>query len=216
MRGLRFDPTGGPLDLLCLGAHSDDIEIGAGGTVLRLLAEHPGSTVSWIVFSTTQNRAQEAERAAEKMLADADVAKVEFLDFEDTYFPAQFREIKGTFEKLKTEIHPDLILAPARHDAHQDHRTISELTWNTFRDHLVLEYEIPKYDGDLGQPSVFVPLTRQQAEMKTDLLLDAFQSQQERHWFDRDVFLGLLHLRGVECRAPEGYAEAFYSRKLVL
>lgn len=216
VKRLSIDPTGGPLDLLCLGAHSDDIEIGSGGTILRLLAEHPGSTVRWVVFATTSERAQEAERAANLALTDAAVKTVQLLEFEDSYFPGQVREIKNVFEKLKTEVEPDVILTHTANDAHQDHRTISELTWNTFRNHFVLEYEIPKYDGDLGRPGLFVALSRSQAERKIELLLNAFGSQKERHWFDPEVFRGLLRLRGVECRAADGYAEAFYCRKVVL
>jgi LmbE family N-acetylglucosaminyl deacetylase len=216
VRRLSIDPTGGPLEVLCLGAHSDDIEIGSGGTILRLLAEHPGSTVRWVVFATAAERAQEADSGAALTLADAAVRTVQLLDFEDSYFPGQVREIKDVFEKLKTEVEPDVILTHTANDAHQDHRTISELTWNTFRNHLVLEYEIPKYDGDLGRPGLFVPLSRFQAERKIELLFDAFGSQKERHWFDPEVFRGLLRLRGVECRAADGYAEAFYCRKVVL
>lgn len=216
MRPIILDPTGGPMELLCLGAHSDDIEIGAGGTILRLLADHPGSSVHWVVFATTPERAEEAERAATLTLADAAVTTVQLLEFEDSYFPGQVREIKDVFEKLKTEVDPDLILTPWGKDAHQDHRTISELTWNTFRNHVVLEYEIPKYDGDMGRPGLFVALTRSQVERKIELLFDAFDSQKEKDWFDPEVFRGLLRLRGVECRAPDGYAEAFYCRKLIL
>jgi LmbE family N-acetylglucosaminyl deacetylase len=216
VKRLSLDPTGGPLEVLCLGAHSDDIEIGSGGTILRLLAEHPGSTVRWVVFATTPQRADEAERAAAMTLTDAAVKTVQLLEFEDSYFPGQVREIKDVFEKLKAEVEPDVVLTHTANDAHQDHRTISELTWNTFRNHLVLEYEIPKYDGDLGRPGLFVALSRSQVERKIELLFDAFGSQRERHWFDPEVFRGLLRLRGVECRAPDGYAEAFYCRKVVL
>jgi LmbE family N-acetylglucosaminyl deacetylase len=182
---------------------------------MRLLTEHPGSTVRWVVFATTSERAQEAERAAALALADAAERTVQLLEFEDSYFPGQVREIKDVFEKLKTEVEPDVILTHTANDAHQDHRTISELTWNTFRNHLVLEYEIPKYDGDLGRPGLFVVLSTSQAERKIELL-NTFGSQKERHWFDPEVFRGLLRLRGVECRAVDGYAEAFYCRKVVL
>ena len=216
MRRLLLEPPEGPLDLLCLGAHADDLEIGCGGTVLRLLEEHPSTRVRWVVFSTTPTRAREAKLAADIALAAAAEVTVELLEFEDSYFPSQSREIKDHFEGLKHDFDPDLILTHWGDDAHQDHRTISELTWNTFRDHLILEYEIPKYDGDLGRPDVFVPLTGDQAERKIDLLLDAFESQADKHWFDRELFRGLLRIRGMECRAPEGHAEAFFSRKVVL
>jgi LmbE family N-acetylglucosaminyl deacetylase len=216
MRRLSFDRPGAPLEVLCLGAHSDDLEIGCGGTILRLLAEHPGSTVHWVVFAAADERAKEAERGAALALADAAVTKVQLLDFEDSYFPGQYRGIKDVFEKLKTEVDPDVVLTHTGADAHQDHRTISELTWSTFRNHLVLEYEIPKYDGDLGRPGLFVALSRELVERKIELLFDAFGSQRDRHWFDPEVFRGLLRMRGVECRAPDGYAEAFYCRKVVL
>lgn len=216
MRSLGFTQAGGPLDLLCLGAHADDIEIGAGGTILRLLEEHPGSRVRWVVFSASTERASEAQNAAAAFLAHAGDTSIEVLAFDDSHFPSQTRELKHFFESLKSELDPDLILSHAGSDAHQDHRTISQVTWNTFRDHLILEYEIPKYDGDLGQPSMFVPLSTTHASQKIDILFDAFQSQKRRDWFDPDVFRGLLRLRGVECRAPDGYAEAFYCRKVVL
>lgn len=216
MRRLVLEPSSSPLNLLCLGAHADDIEIGCGGTVMRLLEEHPSAKVWWVVFSTTPARAREAKVAADVALRDAGETNVQLLGFEDSHFPSQLREIKDYFENLKSGFEPDLILTHSGEDAHQDHRTISDLTWNTFRDHLILEFEIPKYDGDLGRPGVFVPLTREQGEKKIDLLFDAFESQADKHWFDRDLFRGLLRIRGMECRAPEGYAEAFSCRKAVL
>lgn len=216
MRNLGFNPPGGPLDLLCLGAHADDIEIGAGGTILRLLEEHPGTRVRWVVFSATAERAGEAEKAAEAFLAGAGEVSIEILEFDDSHFPSQTRELKSFFEGIKPELDPDLILSHSGRDAHQDHRTISEITWNTFRDHLILEYEIPKYDGDLGRPSLFVPLSEAHVAKKIEILFDSFQSQIRRDWFDPEVFRGLLRLRGVESRARDGYAEAFYCRKVVL
>lgn len=216
MRRLTFEDAASPMNLLCLGAHADDLEIGAGGTVLRLLEEHPSTKVRWVVFSTTPTRAREARLAADLALKDVGEVTVQLLEFEDSHFPSQLRDIKAHFESLKQDFEPDLILTHYGDDAHQDHRTISELAWNTFRDHLILEYEIPKYDGDLGRPGLFVPLTEEQAERKIELIFEAFGSQADKHWFDRELFRGLLRMRGMECRAPDGYAEAFYSRKVVL
>lgn len=209
-------PAGRPLSILCLGAHSDDIEIGCAATVRRLLARHPGSSVRWIVFSADAVRAEEARAAARLVLAEAGEARVEVLDRPDGLFPADQHAIKAVFERLKREGDPDLILTHRLADAHQDHRTLAEMTRNTFRDHAILEYEIPKYDGDTGNSSVFVPLTRAEAEAKAALLLDAFASQRGRRWFTPDTFLGLMRLRGVQCAAPEGFAEAFEAPKLRL
>lgn len=216
MRLLPDLPQGRSLSLLCLGAHSDDIEIGCGGTVLRLLDEHPGATVHWVVFAAGPERAQEARACAGALLDGAGEATVQVHDFRDAYLPQQATEVKDTFEKLKLECSPDLVLTHARADAHQDHRLVSELTWNTFRDQLVLEYEIPKYDGDLGQPNVYVPLTTAQVERKLEALLAHFASQRDRRWFDPELFRGLMRVRGMECNAPERHAEAFHARKISL
>ena len=213
MLALRLPP--GRLRLLCLGAHSDDIEIGCGGTILRLLAERKVE-VHWIVFSATANRAREARRAASLFLEGSAGSKVVVRRFRDGFFPAQFAAIKDDCEKLKKLPPPDLILCPARLDAHQDHRTVAELVWNTFRDHLVLEYEIPKYDGDLGNPGFFVPLSRDLCRKKIALLRKAFRSQTRRRWFRDDTFWSLLRLRGIESNASSGFAEAFYCRKAIL
>ena len=208
--------AGAPLTILCLGAHCDDLEIGAGGAILRLLAERPGSTVHWVVFASNPERAAEARASASEILAGAGRSHVEVNEFRESFFPYVGSAIKDHFEKIKASVSPDLVLTHRTRDLHQDHRTIAELTWNTFRDHLILEFEIPKYEGDLGQPNVFVPLTRAFAERKVALILRHFRSQAGRRWFRAETFESLLRLRGIECNAPEGFAEAFHARKLVV
>jgi LmbE family N-acetylglucosaminyl deacetylase len=202
--------------LLCLGAHSDDIEIGCGGTVLRLAAEVPNLFVRWIVFSGTGVREAEAKASATDFLADIVESRIEVLGFRDGYFPFQGAEIKDCFEAIKRDFDPSLVLTHWKGDAHQDHRLLAELTYNTFRDHLVLEYEIPKYDGDLGNPELFVPLTRLQLSRKMEAIGRHFSSQSGRSWFSEETFLSMARLRGIGCNAPEGLAEAFYVRKIVL
>ena len=204
-----------PLRVLCLGAHADDIEIGCGGTILRLAAEVPDLAIRWIVFSAAGERAAEARQSAGSFLEGAKDHRLEILAFRDGYFPFEGAKIKDVFEALKQEFAPSLILTHWQGDAHQDHRLIAELTHNTFRDHLVLEYEIPKYDADLGNPNFFVPLTRDQMEAKVTRIRANFPSQHGRSWFTDETFLAMARLRGVGCRAPEGVAEAFYVRKLV-
>jgi len=206
----------GPLRILCVGAHSDDIEIGCGGTVLRLLAEHPGSSVHWVVFSADEAREREARASAADFLADAGTSTVLVKAFRESFFPACWTEIKDFFEEIKRQVNPDVVLCHQRFDLHQDHRVISELAWNTFRNHLVLEYEIPKYEGDLGTPNLFVPLARATADRKVDLIGRHFASQASRTWFRPDTFHGLMSVRSVECNAPEGRAEAFIARKLTI
>jgi len=204
-----------PLRLLCLGAHADDIEIGCGGTILRLVEERP-TEVDWIVFSGSPARAREARRAAGLFLRGAKTSRVMLRRFRDGFFPAEFRRIKEEFERLKRRVSPDVVFCPWREDAHQDHRTVAELVGNTFRDHLVLEYEIPKYDGDLGRPSVFFPVSEEIAARKVSCLRQAFRSQAGRSWFTEETFRALLRLRGIEAKSPSGFAEAFFCRKLVL
>jgi LmbE family N-acetylglucosaminyl deacetylase len=205
-----------PLQVLCLGAHSDDIEIGCGGTILRLAEKYPHAAFHWVVFSAVGVREAEA-RHASSMFVDSAALKGPILKtFPDSFMPFVGAEVKAAFEELKQTISPDLIFTHNRKDAHQDHRLIEELTWNTFRDHLILEYEIPKYDGDLGQPSVFAPLSSELCQKKVRFIMEAFQSQKSKRWFEPDTFLSLMRLRGMECNAPSGYAEAFYCRKLVL
>jgi LmbE family N-acetylglucosaminyl deacetylase len=205
----------GGLKILCLGSHSDDIEIGCGGTIIRLAEQYPDSTFYWVVFSVTGARATEAKCAAVRFTSSATLAELVLKTFPDGFLPFVGSEVKAVFEELKA-ISPDLIFTHNRKDAHQDHRLIGELTWNTFRDHFILEYEIPKYDGDLGQPGVFVPLQLETYQNKVRFIMDTFQSQRSKHWFQPETFLSLMRLRGMECNAPSGYAEAFYCRKLVL
>jgi len=205
-----------PVHLLCLGAHADDIEIGCGGTILRLLAERPNVHVTWVVFSSTPEREREAQAGASQFLEGAASRRVIVQRFRDGHFPWEGAEIKAFVESLKREVDPDLIFTHMRDDRHQDHRTVSDLTWNTWRRHLVLEYEIPKYDGDLGHPNVFVPLPRALCARKADLICQVFRSESHKAWLTQDTFTALLRLRGVECAAPEGHAEAFHCRKLVL
>jgi LmbE family N-acetylglucosaminyl deacetylase len=208
------NPTA-PLKILCLGAHSDDIEIGCGGALLRLLSERPGSAVDWVVFSATPSRELEARASAAEFLADSATHTVTVKGFRESYFPYVAPEIKDFFESLKKSA-PDLVFCHHRNDLHQDHRVIAELAWNTFRNHLILEYEIAKFEGDLGTPNVFVPLTRATADRKVELLVRHFASQAGRAWFHPDTFHGLMSVRGVECNAPERRAEAFHARKLLV
>ena len=206
----------GALQILCIGCHSDDIEIGCGGAILRLFLEHQNCVFHWVVFSAIGERAAEAQRAATQFVDPSRLRGPILKTFRDGFMPYSGAEIKTVFEELKQTISPDLIFTHNRNDAHQDHRLISDLTWNTFRDHLILEYEIPKYDGDMGRPSVFIPLPSEVYEKKVRLIMDTFRSQAGKHWFKPETFLSLMRLRGMECNAPSGYAEAFYGRKLVL
>lgn len=214
---LRFTLDGkeGKLKLLCLGAHADDIEIGCGGTLLRLLAEHPGCVVHWVVFAANVEREAEARASAAEWLQGRE-SQVVVHHFRESYFPSVASDIKDAFEAIKLAIQPDLILCHRKVDAHQDHRVVAELAWNTFRNHAIWEYEIPKYDGDLGQPNLYVPLTRADADRKVQRLMKHFPSQASRAWFRPDTFQGLMSVRAVECNAPEGRAEAFHVRKLVV
>ena len=204
------------LRLLCLGAHCDDIEIGCGGTILKLATPERKIEVHWVVFSSDEKRKQEALQSVEAFLCDVTIKKVTILGLRDGFFPYIGADLKERFEQLKVEFSPDLILTHYRHDLHQDHRLVSELTWNTFRNHLILEYEIPKYDGDFGSPNVLVPLDESTCRRKIDAILDAYQSQSGKHWFSRDLFSSILRLRGMEANACSGYAEGFYCRKAVL
>lgn len=207
---------GGALKVLCLGCHSDDIEIGCGGTVLRLREQYPTCVIYWVVFSAVGIREAEAHRGAELFAGTNRHEAAVLKNFPDGFMPFAGGEVKAVFEELKETVCPDLIFTHNRKDAHQDHRLIGELTWNTFRDHFILEYEVPKYDGDFGQPSVFVPLEAEVCQKKVRYIIDTFQSQHTKRWFQEDTFLSLMRLRGMECNAPSGYAEAFYSRKMVL
>jgi LmbE family N-acetylglucosaminyl deacetylase len=217
MKALQFTRRiGDRLSVLCLGAHSDDIEIGAGGTLLSWIASGMELEVHWCVLSAAGQRATEAQASADAFLANVKHKKVELAEFRDGFFPYQGTELKPWFESLKQRVTPDVVLTHRRDDAHQDHREVCQLTWNSFRDHTILEYEVPKWDGDLGQPNLYVPLDIQALERKVDLLLTHFGSQRSKDWFDADTFRGLARLRGMECRAPSGYAEAFVARKATL
>jgi LmbE family N-acetylglucosaminyl deacetylase len=202
--------------VLALGSHSDDIEIGCGATLLALTRTRPEIEVTWVVLGAEGEREREARASAEAFMGAATRSEVIVHGFRDGFFPYVGGDVKDVFEDLKSRLEPDLILTHARHDLHQDHRLVCELTWNTWRDHLILEYEIPKYDGDLGTPNVFVPISEEVARKKVRLVLDTFESQLARHWFDEQLFLGLMRVRGMEGRSPSGYAEAFTCRKLSL
>jgi len=213
MKGLDLARPGEELSILCLGAHSDDIEIGAGGTILGLIAAGIKLDVHWCVFSAGGDRTAEARASAKAFLEGSRNSKIEVADFEDSYFPAQSRSIKKWLMEVRGGVRPDVVFTHARLDAHQDHREVNQLTWNLFRDHLILEYEIPKWDGDLGQPNAYAPLRADVLERKISLLHEHFGSQRSKDWFSRETFAGLARLRGMECRAPENYAEAFTLRK---
>lgn len=213
MASLRLE---GVKKVLCLGAHSDDIEIGCGATILRLIQEQPDLEIYWLVFSARGTRAREAKASASEFLHGVRARRIRTMTYRESYFPDEWSEIKDTFEQVKRSFQPDLVLTQYRNDRHQDHRVLSDLAWNTFRNHLVLEYEIPKYDGDLGLPNLYVPVPRELCERKIAVLLRHFQSQTNRHWFTEDTFWALLRLRGIECVSSSGFAEAFYGRKLWL
>jgi LmbE family N-acetylglucosaminyl deacetylase len=215
MLALEVPSHSAPLKILCLGSHSDDIEIGCGGTILRLLSRDANLEVVWTVFSSTEKREQEARDSADLFLTQAKRKEIIIEHFRDGFFPFDGSQIKEFFEGLK-RISPDVIFTHARKDAHQDHRLISELTRNTFRNHFILEYEIPKYDGDLGQPNFFVPLDQEIYEKKVHYIVSTFATQRGKRWFEKETFLALMRLRGMECVAPSGYAEAFYCHKLVV
>jgi LmbE family N-acetylglucosaminyl deacetylase len=216
MRALQLAKPGDRLSLLCLGAHSDDIEIGAGAMLLGLMERGVQLDVHWCVLSGGGVRDDEARKSAADFLTKAACAKIEIMSFRDGFFPEQGEAIKQWFEKLKDRINPDLILTHRRDDAHQDHQLVCRLTWNTFRDHQILEYEIPKWDGDIGQPNVYVPVSAAALARKIELLMAHFGSQRSKQWFDDETFRGLARIRGMECRAPERYAEAFFARKVAL
>ena len=202
-------------NVLCLGAHSDDIEIGCGGTLLKLLRDHRDLTIWWVVFSAEGGRSREARSSATTFLRGAARKKIVIKRFKGSFFPFEGSQIKSYFEQIKTGFQPDLVFTHYRDDRHQDHRILSDLAWNTFRNHLILEYEIPKYDGDLGIPNFFVRLDEDLCHRKVDYLCRFFQTQANKHWFSPETFLGLMRLRGVECASPTKYAEAFFCRKCV-
>jgi LmbE family N-acetylglucosaminyl deacetylase len=216
MRHMGIARPGERLSVLCIGAHSDDIEIGAGATILGWIDRGVHLDVHWAVLSASGKRSEEAHASARSFLAKARSATIDIADFQDGFFPYHGADIKAWFEKLRLRASPDIILCHWHNDAHQDHRQVSSLTWNTFRDHPILEYEIPKWDGDIGRPNVYFPTSKQLIDRKSELLRQHFGSQRSKDWFDAETFLSLARLRGVECRAPEGFAEAFHARKLTL
>lgn len=202
------------LNILLVGAHCDDIEIGCGGTILKLIEEHEVDQIKWVVFTSNETRKEEANASAAKFLESVEHAKIEILDYKDGFLPSVWSDVKKEFERIKDECKPDIIFTHYRNDLHQDHRTLNELTWNTFRNHLILEYEIPKYDGDLGNPNMFVPLSGGFIDAKKEILMDSFKTQQNKQWFDDNLFTSLLRIRGMECTSE--YAEAFYCRKMMV
>jgi LmbE family N-acetylglucosaminyl deacetylase len=216
MRLLTLGEAGATLSVLCIGAHSDDIEIGIGGTILSWIATGAKLHIHWCVLSALGPRAAEAEASATAFLSGAASVRIDIAKFKDGFFPYDGSDIKRWMEDLQRRVRPDVIFTHRRDDAHQDHREISNLTWNTFRNHLIMEYEIPKWDGDLGQPNMYFPLTKTIFERKIELLIAAFVTQRPKDWFDADVFHSLARLRGMECRAPDGLAEGVVVRKALL
>lgn len=204
------------LNVLCLGAHCDDIEIGCGATLLTLFDQHPTVNVYWLVFTSTVSRRREATDCATHFCADAKSLHIDILDFRDGFLPYEGSAVKDCFEQAKARFQPDLIFTHYRKDMHQDHKIVSDLTWNTFRNHLILEYEIPKWDGDLGSPSLFVPIEESIAKEKITALQDIYVSQKEKSWFTDDLFWSLMRIRGMECNSRTALAEAFYARKITV
>ena len=216
MRRLSPWEDGAPLDLLLVGAHADDIEIGCGGTVLHWAREGRIASATWVVLSGSAERADEARTAAAAFLRGVPSVDIRVEGFRDGYFPYVGPRLKEFFESVKASVQPDVILTHDRDDLHQDHRLVGELVWQTFRDHLILEFEVPKFDGELGQPNLYVDVPEWAAREKADLLVASYPSQHDRHWFSPETFLGLARLRGVESRATSGLAEGFRSRKAIL
>jgi LmbE family N-acetylglucosaminyl deacetylase len=213
MRQFHWQPGSGPATILCIGAHCDDIEIGCGGLLAQLAGATPAPAVHWFIPVAPAARLAESRECARRLLAAAGSFSLEAHDFPDGQLPYAGAQLKQLVQALAARLTPDLILTHWGEDAHQDHRCLSELTRQAFRDHLILEYEVPKYDGDLGRPNWFVPLTAALVERKVGALLDCYASQRARHWFNADTFRALLRLRGLECRAPAGFAEGYYLRK---
>jgi LmbE family N-acetylglucosaminyl deacetylase len=216
MINLNFELQDRKLRLLLIGAHSDDIEIGCAGTVLEWFGKYDHVEITWVVLSASGLRAKEAHRSAEAILHGAKRVNILIRDFRDGYLPSQFEKVKNFFEDLKANEKPDIIFTHRLEDRHQDHRLAAELTWQTFRNTLILEYEIPKYEGDLGLPNLFVTLSSSVAKSKIEHLKHHFGSQRSKDWFRPETFTGLMQIRGIECRAHSGYAEAFHMRKGVI
>jgi LmbE family N-acetylglucosaminyl deacetylase len=202
--------------VLCIGAHPDDIEIGCGGTLLAILESNPNLRLDWVVMGCNESRKAEAQSAFKAWTNGRENCFSHLFDFEDTFFPSQIVEIKRAMHNLSTSMQPDIVFTHRREDFHQDHRKLAEVTWNTFRGHLILEYEIPKYEGDLGNPNVFVPLSNDMATRKSELLMNHFPSQHTKPWYRKETFEAIMRLRGVEAKSTSGYAEAFHGRKLWL
>jgi LmbE family N-acetylglucosaminyl deacetylase len=202
-------------NVLCLGAHADDIEIGCGGTLLKLIRDHEELNIWWVVFGARGTRLREARTSAKAFLAGAARSNIMVKQFRDGFFPFHGERIKEYFEEIKTAFRPDLVFTHYRDDRHQDHRLLSDLAWNTFREHFILEYEIPKYDGDLGIPNFFIPLDEELSQKKVEFVCRFFQTQSAKQWFSSETFLSLMRLRGIECASRTKYAEAFFCRKLV-
>ncbi len=215
MLGLTLGTEGQPLKVLCLGAHCDDIEIGCGGTILELTKSR-SIDCSWVVFCSNEIRAKEAQACAEAFLKDATHSDIRINSFRDGFLPYVGYEVKDYFESLKKDIDPDVVFTHYRNDKHQDHRLLSELALNTFRDHLILEYEIPKYDGDMGQPNLHIEIDEMLVQVKIDLIYNNYMSQQNKKWFDKDLFRSLMRIRGMEINSSSDYAESFYSHKTPL
>ena len=215
MLKVAFDDRS-PKNILCLGAHCDDIEIGCGGTILKLFRTLKNPEINWVVFSSDDRREKEALRSAGDFLKRAKRKNIVIKKFKNSYFPYHGAEIKEYFEELKKECSPDLIFTHYRDDLHQDHRVINQLTWNTFRDHLILEYEIPKFDGDIGSPNCFIQLDKTICKWKTKYILKHFKSQSDKRWFTEDTFMSLMRIRGIESNAQSKFAEAFYCRKFII
>lgn len=214
MLKLSLNPPNEQLRLLCIGAHSDDIEIGCGGTLLEWLSIHTQTDVTWVVLCASGFRAIEARNSAKALLRRAKQTNLKLYGFRDGYLPTQFAEVKTQFNALKSKVQPDVIFTHRLDDRHQDHRLVAEFTWQTFRDHVIFEYEIPKYEGDLGQPNLFVPLAESTGRQKVEHIMRHFDSQSSKDWFCPETFFGLMRLRGIECRAVSGFAEALHARKL--
>lgn len=202
--------------ILCLGAHADDIEIGCGGTILKLLEKHRDLTVHWVVLSGIDEREPEALRSAELFLSNAREKSIRVEQFPDTFFPYEGKRIKAYFNDLSQRVSPDIVFTHRLEDRHQDHRLVAELTWNTFRNHLILEYEIPKYEGDLGSPNIFVPLAEAVCQQKIDTIVDSYPTQSSKQWFSPETFWAMLRIRGIEARSQSIFAEGLYCRKLVI
>lgn len=215
MRALQLEGSRKRLRVLCIGAHCDDIEIGCAGTLLSLQQSRPGSTFDWVVLSGSAERMDETRRAMSLLLKPAQRGSIAFGDFPDASLPDSYGRLKAFFTGLQ-KLDPDIIFCHERNDAHQDHRIVNEMVWGAFRDQMILEYEIPKWDGGLTTPNVYVPLTAEQVRRKVAILMKAFGSQRSRAWFSSSTFVSLMRLRGIECRAPDGYAEGFFARKLTL